>query len=173
MSKSANNYIGVTESPDSMYGKLMSISDTLMWNYFELLSFKSMIEIDQLKADIEAGRNPKEIKVLLAKEIVARFHTEQDANLAEQAFEQRFKHNVAPPDDLVTIELQHGLAIPPNVLKEAGLVASTSEAIRLIRQGAAKIDGRKITDTHTIPEQGTAIYQVGKRRFARINLGNH
>jgi len=171
MSKSANNYIGVTESPDSMYGKLMSISDTLMWNYFELLSFKSMIEIDQLKADIEAGRNPKEIKVLLAKEIVARFHTEQDANLAEQAFEQRFKHNVAP-DDLATIELQHGLAIP-NVLKEAGLVASTSEAIRLIRQGAAKMDGKKITDTHTIPEQGTAIYQVGKRRFARINLGNH
>jgi len=168
MSKSANNYIGVTESPDSMYGKLMSISDTLMWNYFELLSFKSMIKIDQLKADIETGRNPKEVKVLLAKEIVARFHTEQDANLAEQAFEQQFKHNVIP-DDLITIKLNHGLAIA-NVLKEAGLVTSTSEAMRLIRQGAAKIDGQKITDTHIVPAQGTAVYQVGKRRFARIYL---
>ncbi|MGF1728626.1 tyrosine--tRNA ligase [Photobacterium kasasachensis] len=168
MSKSANNYIGVNESPDSMYGKLMSISDTLMWNYFELLSFKSIEEINQLKVDIQAGRNPKEIKVLLAKEIVARFHTEQDADIAEQAFEQRFKHNVMP-DDLATIELQHGLAIP-NVLKEAGLVASTSEAIRLIRQGAVKIEGQKMTDTQLIPKEGTEMYQVGKRRFARICL---
>ncbi|GAB3516583.1 tyrosine--tRNA ligase [Photobacterium alginatilyticum] len=168
MSKSANNYIGVNESPDSMYGKLMSISDTLMWNYFELLSFKSIEEINQLKVDIQAGRNPKEIKVLLAKEIVARFHTEQDADIAEQVFEQRFKHNVMP-DDLATIELQHGLAIP-NVLKEAGLVASTSEAIRLIRQGAVKIEGQKMTDTQLIPKEGTEMYQVGKRRFARICL---
>ena len=171
MSKSANNYIGVNESPDSMYGKLMSISDTLMWNYYELLSFKSIEEINQLKADIQAGRNPKEVKVLLAKEIVARFHTQQDADLAEQVFEQRFKHNVMP-DDLATIELQHGLAIP-NVLKEAGLVASTSEAIRLIRQGAVKIEGQKMTDTQLIPKEGTEMYQVGKRRFARICLESH
>ncbi|MGR5144990.1 tyrosine--tRNA ligase [Photobacterium alginatilyticum] len=171
MSKSANNYIGVNESPDSMYGKLMSISDTLMWNYFELLSFKSIEEINQLKTDIQTGRNPKEIKVLLAKEIVARFHTEQDADIAEQAFEQRFKHNVLP-DDLSTIALPHGLAIP-NVLKEAGLVASTSEAIRLLRQGAVKIEGQKIIDSHTVPKQGTAVYQVGKRRFARICLAKH
>ncbi|OLQ75494.1 tyrosine--tRNA ligase [Photobacterium proteolyticum] len=171
MSKSANNYIGVNESPDSMYGKLMSISDTLMWNYFELLSFRSLKEISQLKADIQTGRNPKEIKILLAKELVARFHTQQDADLAEQAFEQRFKHNVMP-DDLATIELQHGLAIP-NVLKEAGLVASTSEAIRLIRQGAVKIEGQKMTDTQLIPKEGTEMYQVGKRRFARICLESH
>lgn len=168
MSKSAHNYIGVTESPDEMFGKIMSISDDLMWNYFELLSFRPMEDIEQLKAEIAEGRNPKTVKVLLAKEIVARFHSDADAEAAEQAFEQRFKHQVLP-DDLDVLPLPQGAAIP-NVLKDAGLVSSTSEALRLIRQGAVKIDGERLDDPQFIPASGSAIYQVGKRRVAKIAL---
>lgn len=168
MSKSAHNYIGVTESPDEMFGKIMSISDDLMWNYFELLSFRPMEDIEQLKAEIAEGRNPKTVKVLLAKEIVARFHSDADAEAAEQAFEQRFKHQVLP-DDLDVLPLPQGAAIP-NVLKDAGLVSSTSEALRLIRQGAVKIDGERLDDPQFIPATGSAIYQVGKRRVAKIAL---
>lgn len=166
MSKSAHNYIGVTEAPDEMYGKLMSISDTLMWNYFELLSFRPLSEIEQFKAEIGAGRNPKTVKVLLAKEIVARFHDQEAADQAEQRFDSRFKHQ-ALPDDLEAIELPVGLSLS-QLLKQAGLVASTSEAMRLIAQGAVKRDGEKLEDPTLPVLVGEAIYQVGKRRIAKI-----
>ncbi|MGF1725359.1 tyrosine--tRNA ligase [Photobacterium nomapromontoriensis] len=168
MSKSAHNYIGVTEPANEMYGKLLSISDDLMWNYFELLSFRPMEEITQFKADMAAGRNPKEIKVLLAKEIVARFHNEEAADLAEQAFDNRFKHHTLP-EDLATMTLSTGLPLA-NVLKEAGLASSTSEAMRLIKQGAVKIDGERMDDPQYVPTHDEAIYQVGKRRIAKIEL---
>ncbi|WP_036820930.1 tyrosine--tRNA ligase [Photobacterium sanctipauli] len=168
MSKSAHNYIGVTEAPDEMFGKLMSISDQLMWNYFELLSFRPMEEVEQFKQDIAAGRNPKEVKVLLAKEIVARFHSTQAADAASEAFDNRFKHNVVP-DDIAEVELAQGMTIS-QLLKEAGLVASTSEALRMIKQGALKVDGTKLEDKAWVPETGTAVYQVGKRRIAKVNI---
>ncbi|MGF1702363.1 tyrosine--tRNA ligase [Photobacterium makurazakiensis] len=168
MSKSAHNYIGVTEAADEMFGKVMSISDELMWNYFELLSFRPMAEIEQFKADISTGRNPKEIKILLAKEIVARFHSEEAAIQANNAFENRFKRNVLP-DDLAIVECTQGVTIS-QLLKQAELVESTSEAMRMIAQGAVKIDGEKVNDKNLIPEKGTAIYQIGKRRVAKILL---
>ncbi|TVO38824.1 tyrosine--tRNA ligase [Vibrio algivorus] len=168
MSKSAHNYIGVSESPTEMFGKIMSISDVLMWSYYELLSFRPLEEIAQFKADVEAGKNPRDVKILLAKEIIARFHSEADADAAEQEFINRFQKG-AMPDEMPEFEFESGMAIG-NVLKEAGLVGSTSDAMRMIRQGAAKIDGAKIEDTKLVPELGTAIYQVGKRKFARITI---
>lgn len=168
MSKSAANYIGISESPQEMFGKLMSISDDLMWNYFELLSFRHMEEIDQLKRDIETGRNPKEVKILLAKEIVARFHSEQDADKAEALFNQRFAAKILP-DDLQAIEVKQGLSIS-QLLKQAGLTTSTSEAMRLIKQGAVKVDGVKIEDPVLMPLPGEEMYQVGKRRAAKIRV---
>ncbi len=168
MSKSANNYIGVSEAPNEMFGKIMSISDELMWSYYELLSFRPLDEISQFKADVAAGKNPRDIKILLAKEIIARFHSEEDANKAEQEFINRFQKG-AMPDEMPELELVVGTAIG-NLLKEANLVSSTSEAMRMIRQGAVKIDGEKVNDTKLIPEAGTAVYQVGKRKFSRITL---
>ncbi|WEM41922.1 tyrosine--tRNA ligase [Photobacterium sp. DA100] len=168
MSKSANNYIGVTDVPSEMFGKIMSISDDLMWNYFECLSFRPLEEIDQFKDDIAGGRNPRDVKILLAKEIIARFHSEADADAAEQEFINRFQKG-AMPDEMPEFEFEAGIAIG-NLLKEAGLVNSTSDAMRMIRQGAAKIDGNKIEDTKLIPADGTAVYQVGKRKFARVTL---
>ncbi|MFH0256045.1 tyrosine--tRNA ligase [Vibrio rumoiensis] len=168
MSKSAHNYIGVSESPTEMFGKIMSISDVLMWSYYELLSFRPLEEIEQFKADVEAGKNPRDIKILLAKEIIARFHSEADADAAEQEFINRFQKG-AMPDEMPEFEFEAGTAIG-NVLKEAGLVGSTSDAMRMIRQGAAKIDGAKIEDTKLVPETGTSVYQVGKRKFARITI---
>ncbi|MCJ2378677.1 tyrosine--tRNA ligase [Vibrio sp. ZSDZ34] len=168
MSKSANNYIGISEAPSEMFGKIMSISDDLMWNYYELLSFRPLEEIAQFKADIEAGKNPRDVKILLAKEIIARFHSEADADAAEQEFINRFQKG-AIPDEMPEFEFDAGIAIG-NLLKEAALVNSTSDAMRMIRQGAAKVDGAKIEDTKLIPEAGTAVYQVGKRKFARITL---
>lgn len=168
MSKSAANYIGITESPEEMFGKLMSISDDLMWNYFELLSFRSMTEIEQFKQDIDTGRNPKEIKVLLAKEIVARFHSEQEADEAESMFDQRFAAKLLP-ENLAPLEIQHGLTIS-QLLKQVELTASTSEAIRLIKQGAVKIDGIKVQDPALTPPISESVYQVGKRRIAKINI---
>lgn len=168
MSKSAHNYIGVSESPTEMFGKIMSISDVLMWSYYELLSFRPLEEIAQFKADVEAGKNPRDVKILLAKEIIARFHSEADADAAEQEFINRFQKG-AMPDEMPEFEFESGMAIG-NVLKEAGLVGSTSDAMRMIRQGAAKIDGAKIEDTKLVPEEGTAVYQVGKRKFARITI---
>ncbi|MGO1190024.1 tyrosine--tRNA ligase [Vibrio casei] len=168
MSKSAHNYIGVSESPTEMFGKIMSISDVLMWSYYELLSFRPLEEIEKFKADVDAGKNPRDVKILLAKEIIARFHSEADADGAEQEFINRFQKG-AMPDEMPEFEFSAGTAIG-NLLKDADLVGSTSDAMRMIRQGAAKIDGDKIEDTKLVPEVGTAVYQVGKRKFARITI---
>ncbi|AYV21907.1 tyrosine--tRNA ligase [Vibrio mediterranei] len=168
MSKSAHNYIGVSEAPSEMFGKIMSISDELMWSYYELLSFRPLGEIEQFKADVDGGANPRDIKILLAKEIIARFHTEADADAAEQEFINRFQKG-AMPDEMPEFEFEAGLPIG-NLLKEAALVNSTSDAMRMIRQGAVKIDGEKVEDTKLVPAAGQAVYQVGKRKFARVTL---
>jgi tyrosyl-tRNA synthetase len=171
MSKSLNNYIGITDSPTEMFGKVMSISDDLMWRYYELLSFKPLDEVARLKTDIEDGKNPRDVKIALAQELIARFHSEADAEAALQDFIQRFQKN-AIPDDMpeLEIELGEGIAIG-NLLKQAALVGSTSDAMRMIKQGAVKIDGEKVSDTRLlISEKGEAVYQMGKRKFARINL---
>ncbi|MGL5336650.1 MAG: tyrosine--tRNA ligase [Enterovibrio sp.] len=168
MSKSAHNYIGVSEAPQEMFGKIMSISDDLMWNYYELLSFRPLSEINELKAQMAAGSNPRDIKIMLAKEIIARFHDQNAADAAEADFINRFQKG-AMPDEMPEISLAHGIAIA-NLLKEAGLVDSTSEALRMIQQGGVKRDGEKVSDTKLVPEAGTAVFQVGKRKFARITL---
>lgn len=172
MSKSLNNYIGIAEAPNDMFGKVMSISDELMWRYYDLLSFRPIEEIEQLKQQVTNGTNPRDIKILLAKELIERFHDEQAAEQAHQDFVQRFQKN-AIPDDMpeVTLELpSEGFAIA-NLLKQANLVASTSEAMRMIKQGGVRIDGIKVTDPKLIlNNSGTAVYQVGKRKFARVIL---
>ncbi|MFS1863385.1 tyrosine--tRNA ligase [Vibrio lentus] len=168
MSKSAHNYIGISEAPSEMFGKIMSISDDLMWSYYELLSFRPLEEVAELKAGVDAGKNPRDVKVLLAKEIIARFHSEADAEAAEQEFVNRFAKNQVP-EEMPEFEFEAGLPIA-NVLKEAGLVNSTSDAMRMIKQGAAKLEGEKIEDSRFVPEAGTAVYQVGKRKFARITI---
>ncbi|MPS32284.1 MULTISPECIES: tyrosine--tRNA ligase [unclassified Salinivibrio] len=168
MSKSAHNYIGVSERPDDMFGKIMSISDDLMWDYYELLSFRPLEEIVQFKQDVQAGKNPRDIKILLAKEIIARFHSEADADAAEQTFVNRFQKG-AMPDEMPSFTFEQGMAIA-NLLKEAGLVNSTSDALRMVRQGAVKIDGEKVEDTKLVPAAGESVYQVGKRKFARVTL---
>ncbi|EGY34332.1 tyrosyl-tRNA synthetase [Aggregatibacter actinomycetemcomitans serotype e str. SC1083] len=168
MSKSLGNYIGVTDAPSEMFGKIMSISDDLMWDWYNLLSFRPLTEIAQLKADVANGKNPRDVKILLAKEIIARFHNEADANAAEQEFINRFQKG-AMPDDMpeFTFEGEIGLA---NLLKEASLVASTSEANRMVQQGGVKIDGEKAEDAKLIITASTAVYQVGKRRFAKVTV---
>ncbi|PKF78560.1 tyrosine--tRNA ligase [Vibrio sp. vnigr-6D03] len=168
MSKSANNYIGISEAPSEMFGKIMSISDDLMWSYYELLSFRPLGEVEQFKNDIANGKNPRDIKILLAKEIIARFHSEADADAAEQEFINRFQKG-AMPEEMPEFEFDAGLPIT-NLLKDAGLVNSTSDAMRMIKQGAAKIDGEKVADNKLVPEVGTAVYQVGKRKFARVTI---
>ncbi|ENF8749930.1 tyrosine--tRNA ligase [Vibrio fluvialis] len=168
MSKSANNYIGVSEAPSEMFGKIMSISDDLMWSYYELLSFRPLEELQQFKADVANGKNPRDIKILLAKEIIARFHSEADADAAEQEFINRFQKG-AMPDEMPEFEFEAGIAIA-NLLKDAGLVGSTSDALRMIKQGAVKQDGEKLDDAKLIPEAGTSVYQVGKRKFARVTV---
>jgi len=171
MSKSAHNYIGVSEPAGEMFGKIMSISDVLMWRYFELLSFRPLGEIEQFKADVEAGANPRDIKISLAKEIIARFHDEAAADAAHQEFINRFQKGAIPTDiQELEIVAGEGIAIA-NLLKEAGLVNSTSDAMRMIKQGAAKIDGAKIEDTRLQLSAGTTgVFQVGKRKFAKITL---
>ncbi|QYK00682.1 tyrosine--tRNA ligase [Shewanella psychrotolerans] len=171
MSKSAHNYIGVSEPASEMFGKIMSISDDLMWRYFDLLSFRPLTEIAQLKEDVVQGTNPRDVKILLAKEIIARFHDEAAAEAAHQEFINRFQKG-ALPEDIAEVELVAGEGIAiANVLKEAGLVASTSDAMRMIKQGAAKIDGVKIEDTRLQLTAGTSgVFQVGKRKFAKITL---
>ncbi|MFZ7317920.1 tyrosine--tRNA ligase [Avibacterium avium] len=168
MSKSLGNYIGVTEAPNEMFGKIMSISDELMWDWYDLLSFRPLSEIAQFKQEVAEGRNPRDIKVLLAKEITARFHSEAEANAAEQAFINRFQKG-AIPDEMpeFTFEGEIGLA---NLLKETGLVSSTSEAIRMVNQGGVKIDGEKVENAKAIIYASTAVYQVGKRKFARVTV---
>ncbi|WP_305815823.1 tyrosine--tRNA ligase [Photobacterium leiognathi] len=168
MSKSANNYIGIADAPSEMFGKIMSISDDLMWSYFELLSFRPMSEIEQFKADVAAGKNPRDVKFLLAKEIIARFHSEEEAEAALQEFISRFqKGNL--PDEMPEFEFEAGLPIA-NLLKEAALVNSTSDAMRMIRQGAVKQDGEKVEDTKLVPVAGNYVFQVGKRKFARVTI---
>ena len=168
MSKSLGNYIGVTEAPSDMFGKVMSISDELMWDWYNLLSFRPLDEIAQLKADVAAGKNPRDVKILLAKELIARFHDQAAADAAEQEFINRFQKG-AIPDEMpeFTFEGEIGLA---TLLKEAGLVASTSEAIRSAQQGGVKIDGEKVEDVRQNAQQGTFVYQVGKRKFARVTV---
>jgi tyrosyl-tRNA synthetase len=168
MSKSANNYIGISEAPSEMFGKIMSISDDLMWNYYDLLSFRPLDEVAQLKADVAAGQNPRDVKVALAKEIIARFHSQADADAAEQEFVNRFAKNQIP-DEMPEFEFEAGLPVS-NLLKEAALCASTSEAMRMVKQGAAKIDGEKVADSKFAPQAGTYVFQVGKRKFARITI---
>jgi len=173
MSKSLNNYIGVSDTPDEMFGKIMSISDELMWRYFELLSFRPMSEILTWKQATEAGANPRDYKVSLAQEIIARFHDEQAANKALESFEARFVRGAIPDemDELTVTGDSEGCAIA-NLLKQAELTASTSEAIRMINQGAVKIDGEKVSDAKLVLAVGTQhVYQVGKRKFARVTVG--
>ncbi len=176
MSKSLGNYIGITESPDSMFGKIMSISDTLMWRYFELLSFRDMKEISQWRKEAEQGANPRDFKIKLATEIITRFHSASEAKDAVEKFIARFqRHEI--PEDLEEKEIiweadpsssNDGIPIT-NLLKQAGLVESTSDAMRLIQSGAVKINDEKISDKSLLIKPGdTNIYQVGKRRIAKI-----
>ncbi|MGL5028489.1 MAG: tyrosine--tRNA ligase [Shewanella oncorhynchi] len=170
MSKSAHNYIGVSEPANEMFGKLMSISDDLMWRYFELLSFRPLAEIEQFKQDVANGFNPRDIKIALAKEIITRFHDAASAESAHQAFVDRSKGMI--PDDIEEIELAAGEGIAiANLLKDADLVSSTSEAMRMIKQGAVKMDGEKLEDSRMTLFTGTvAVFQVGKRKFAKVTL---
>jgi tyrosyl-tRNA synthetase len=172
MSKSLNNYIGITDSPEEMFGKLMSISDGLMWRYFELLSFRPMTEIRQWMQECELGANPRDYKVKLAQEIIERFHDAQAARAALESFEARFQRGEMPENieekELIVASGQNGIA---SILKNAGLTGSTSEAIRMINQGAVKIDGERIADAKLeIPAGTDHVYQVGKRRFMRIKI---
>ncbi|MBN1684633.1 MAG: tyrosine--tRNA ligase [Gammaproteobacteria bacterium] len=172
MSKSLGNYVGITEEPSEMFGKLMSISDELMWRYLELLSFRPMSELDRWKQEVEAGANPRDVKIRLAEEIVERFHGKDAAKKAHETFVARFKRGELP-EDLPELKLSPagGELKIAHLLKEAGLVSSTSEAYRMIEQGAVKIDGQKIEDKDLFAKKGTThIYQVGKRRFAKVRL---
>jgi tyrosyl-tRNA synthetase len=173
MSKSLGNYIGITDTPGEMFGKVMSISDELMWRYYDLLSFRPIADIAALKQQAAEGRNPRDIKIELAKEIIARFHDEAAADAAEQDFIQRFQKN-ALPDDIpeLTLTLTSDSIQIANLLKEAGLVESTSEALRMIKQGAVKLDGEtKVEDSKMEFERGSChIFQVGKRKFAKVSL---
>ena len=168
MSKSLDNYIGIDDKPDDMFGKIMSISDELMWRYLELLSFESLETIASWKTEIENGENPRNIKFRLAEEIITRFHSNDDAKQAQQNFINRFAKNKAP-DEMPEFSFDVGIKIA-NLLKDAGLVSSTSDAFRMIKEGAAKIEGKKITDRNLEPKSGTAVYQVGKRKFARVTI---
>ena len=168
MSKSLNNYIAIDDSPDEMFGKIMSISDDLMWRYLELLSFESMEKIDSWKTEVDQGENPRNIKFRLANEIIARFHSEEDAKVANQNFIDRFAKNQIP-DEMNEYQFESGIKIG-NLLKDANLVDSTSEAFRMIKQGAVKIDGEKVTDKEIFLSPGIAVYQVGKRKFARVKI---
>jgi len=172
MSKSLGNIVGITDTPDDMFGKLMSISDALMWRYFELLSFKSLAEIATLRASVEAGTNPRDVKFELAKEIVARFHSAGAARDAQQSFINRFSQGVLPDDleESVLDSKGQGLALA-QLIKMAGLAASTSEAIRLVAQGAVRFEGERLEDPKKLLSVGTkGIIQVGKRRLAKISI---
>jgi tyrosyl-tRNA synthetase len=169
MSKSKGNYIGISETPDSMFGKLMSISDTLMWKYFELLSFRSLDDIQALKNSVEQGMNPRDAKVALAQEIVARFHSQQAAQDALASFQARFRDG-AIPDDMPEVTFPGAPLGILKVLRDAGLVASGSEAQRNVQQGGVKVDGQRVEDKALQLQQGTYVVQVGKRKFARVTL---
>ena len=172
MSKSLGNYIGISEEPDSMFGKIMSISDELMWRYLELLSFKSMTEINQLREQVQQGANPRDIKVEFAKEIITRFHNQAAADKAYENFIARFQRHEIPSDlPEITITSTEPTLRITQLLKQANLVASTSDALRLIQQGGVKIDGERVDDNALMIDKGKAqVYQVGKRRFAKVML---
>ena len=172
MSKSLDNYVGIDEAPNEMFGKIMSISDELMWRWFDLLSFKSTDEINVLKADQAKGKNPRDIKIQLAKELIARFHDDQSANLAEANFINQFQKKNMPDDiEEVSFAISESSIPLANLLKDCGMTSSSSEAMRMIKQGAVRIDEKKITDTKHLISSGTsAIYQVGKRKFKKITL---
>lgn len=168
MSKSKGNYIGITEPGNTMFAKLMSISDVMMWRYYELLSFRSIDEIAQFKTEVAGGRNPRDIKVLLAQEIVARFHTVQAAEDALADFVNRSKGGI--PDDIPDVALSGAPLGIGQLLKQANLCPSTSEALRMVEQGGVRIDGAVISDKALKVEAGTLVVQVGKRKFARVTL---
>jgi tyrosyl-tRNA synthetase len=174
MSKSLGNYIGITDAPEEMFGKIMSISDELMWRYFELLSFRPMSEIDAWRRAVAGGANPRDIKFRLAEELVTRFHDEPAAQRARAGFIARFQQG-AIPDEMPHVRLapREGGPVPiANLLKEADLVKSTSQALRMIDQGAVRVDGERIEDRSLTFQHGTThVFQVGKRRFARVTTG--
>jgi tyrosyl-tRNA synthetase len=172
MSKSKNNYIGITEAPFEMFGKVMSISDAQMWRWFDLLSMRSNEELAALKEQATGGRNPRDIKVLLAREIITRFHSAQDADRAEAEFLSRFRFGAVPEDMpacTVTADADGAVGIPA-LLKQAGLSPSTSEAVRNVEQGGVKIDGEKVGDRSLRLPAGTYVVQVGKRKWARVTV---
>jgi len=168
MSKSLGNYIGIDEDPDSMFGKIMSISDDLMWRYLELLSFESLETIESWKKEVEDGENPRNIKFRLAEEIITRFHDKDKAKKAQQNFIDRFAKNQIP-DEMDEFSFSKGIKVA-NLLKDSNLVSSTSEAFRMIKQGAVKVDGEKLTDKDLALDEGTLVFQVGKRKFARVTI---
>lgn len=173
MSKSLKNYIGITDEPNDMFGKIMSVSDDLMWRYFELLSFRSMSEIEKFQHEVKQGKNPRDIKFLLAEEIITRFHNADAARAAQQDFINRFAKGVMP-DEMpeITITLTEPVIGIASMLKQANLTSSTSESYRMIQQGAVKIDGEKIEDKAIELKKGQIVVaQVGKRKFARVTLG--
>jgi tyrosyl-tRNA synthetase len=172
MSKSLGNYIGITEDADAMFGKIMSISDELMWRYFELLSFRPLAEIAALKRAIADGRNPRDVKFELARELVARFHDPASAERAQRNFTSRVSEKAVPRDLPVRVIPVDGAGIRlPNLLKEAGLAASTSEANRKIEEGAVRIDGNKVSDRGlTLKAPAEHVFQVGSKRYARLKL---
>ena len=169
MSKSLDNYVGINEDPDEMFGKIMSISDDLMWRWFELLSFRPINEINELKKEVKSGMNPRDTKILLAEEIIERFHSKDDAENAKNTFLDRFQKGAKPKDiETFSISMDDDIAIG-NLLKESGLVQSTSEAMRLVKQGAVKINDEKIDDPKlSIKKNQELLVQVGKRRFLKI-----
>ena len=172
MSKSYGNYIGITEPAGEMFGKVMSLSDELMWRYFELLSFRPLAEIEGLKKAVKEGRNPRDVKFELATEITARFHDEAAGAAAKAEFIARFQKGAMPDHiEAVSVTAQDGTLGIAHLLKEAGLVSSTSEAFRMIKQGAVRVDGERVEDRGTEIDAGTThVYQVGKRKFARVTV---
>ena len=172
MSKSLDNYVGIDEDPKEMFGKIMSISDELMWRWFDLLSFKSTDEIAKLKAEQAKGMNPRDIKIQLAKELIARFHDDKSAELAEDKFINQFqKKNIPVEIEELSITISEDSIPLTNLLKESGMTSSTSEAMRMIQQGAVRINEEKVSDPKLLISAGTsATYQVGKRKFKKITL---
>ena len=172
MSKSLDNYVGIDEDPKEMFGKIMSISDELMWRWFDLLSFKSTDEITKLRAEQAKGKNPRDIKIQLAKELIARFHDDESAELAEDNFINQFqKKNIPVEIEELSITISEDSIPLTNLLKESGMTSSTSEAMRMIQQGAVRINEEKVSDPKLLISAGTsATYQVGKRKFKKITL---
>ena len=168
MSKSKGNYIGITEPANTMFAKVMSISDAMMWRYYDLLSFRAIVEIAQLRRDVEGGRNPRDIKVLLAQEIVERFHSRKAAEEALADFNHRARGGI--PDEVPEVSLTGAPLGIGQLLKQANLCPSSSEALRMVEQGGVRIDGATISDKGLKVDAGTFVVQVGKRKFARVTL---